>query len=165
MGTESSSTQVAPKISRRRVVAGAAWSVPAVMVAGAAPAVAASPCEVQFETTQESRKCCNGPVKNMKVVLRATDINNCVGNTQQICVTDVKLANNQPIGSVVTTGACGLEGDDLTVYLLNTQSCTVNLLVFYSIDGVPVAQPAAVKSDNISSGNTDGACCPDGICP
>lgn len=43
MGTESSSTESAPNnISRRRVVAGAAWTVPAVMVASAAPAVASS---------------------------------------------------------------------------------------------------------------------------
>lgn len=49
MGTESSSTPGAPKtISRRRVVAGAAWSVPAVMVASAAPAVAASPGPLTF---------------------------------------------------------------------------------------------------------------------
>ena len=43
MGTESSSATGAPKnISRRRVVAGAAWSVPAVVIASAAPAMAAS---------------------------------------------------------------------------------------------------------------------------
>jgi len=49
MGTESSSTTGAPKsISRRRVVAGAAWSVPAVMVASAAPAVAASKGPIEF---------------------------------------------------------------------------------------------------------------------
>jgi hypothetical protein len=49
MGTEQSSTQGAPKnISRRRVVAGAAWSVPAVMVASAAPAVAASKGPLEF---------------------------------------------------------------------------------------------------------------------
>ena len=49
MGTESSSTAGAPNnISRRRVVAGAAWSVPAVMVASAAPAVAASPGPLEF---------------------------------------------------------------------------------------------------------------------
>lgn len=49
MGTESSSTAGAPNnISRRRVVAGAAWSVPAVMVASAAPAVAASPGFLTF---------------------------------------------------------------------------------------------------------------------
>jgi hypothetical protein len=49
MGTEQSSTQGAPKnVSRRRVVAGAAWSVPAVMVASAAPAVAASPGFLSF---------------------------------------------------------------------------------------------------------------------
>lgn len=165
MGTESSSTQGAPKnISRRRVVAGAAWSVPAVMVATAAPAVAASQCVVEFVTTQDSRKCCNGPVKNMKIVFEAVDKNNCVDATAEICITDVLLANGQDRGTIVFDGQCGAIGDPLTVYLLDTDSCTVNLLVYYSIDGEDAAMPAAVQSENVPGGNVDADCCPDGDC-
>ena len=164
MGTESSSATGAPKtISRRRVVAGAAWSVPAVMVASAAPAVAASPCEVQFTVAQGSNKCCNGAVKNMKVVFQVTDVNNCVGATDQICITDVQLGNGQSRGTLVNQNPCTTDGGTITVYLLDTDSCTVNLVVTYTISG-GAPQTTEVKSDNIPSGNSDADCCPDGNC-
>lgn len=164
MGTKSPSTQAAPNnVSRRRVVAGAAWSVPAVVVASAAPAVAASPCEVEFETTQDSAKCCNGNVKNMKVVFRVTDVNNCVGATDEICITDVQLGNGQDRGTLVNTSPCTVAGGTITVYLLDTDSCTVNLIVSYTINGGDT-QTADVKSDNIPSGNSDADCCPSGNC-
>jgi hypothetical protein len=164
LGTKTQSTTDAPKnVSRRRVVAGAAWAVPAVVVASAAPAMAASPCEVKFETTQASAKCCNGRVKNMKVVFQVTDVNNCVGATDQICITDVQLGNGQDRGTLVNANPCTVAGGTITIYLLDTDSCTVNLVVSYTVDGGPT-QTAEVKSDNIPSGNSDADCCPNGDC-
>ena len=153
--------------SRRAIATGAAWAVPVIAVGAAAPLAAASvtPCVPEFVTTQGSFKCCNGgPKKNMKLVIKINDANNCLNDGQDIvCVTKVELANGQPIGQVVFGGggnsACTPVGGTFTVYLLDTSSCTVNINLTYSVNGGP-AQVAALKSDNIPSGNTTGDCEP-----
>lgn len=86
MGTEQSSTQGAPKnISRRRVVAGAAWSVPAVMVASAAPAVAASPGFLTF--TGEACKLPGNSSSNFKGYVFELNANNVSGPQPEDAVT------------------------------------------------------------------------------
>ncbi len=152
--------------SRRTIATGAAWAVPVIAVGAAAPLASASvtPCVPEFETQAGSFKCCNGPVKNMKLVIKVTDVNDCISSTSSICVTDVTLANGQDNGTVVFvpgggSSVCVVEGGTFTVYLLDTDSCTVNLLVHFSVDGGPT-QVTPVKSGNIPSGNSDGDCQP-----
>lgn len=150
--------------SRRTIATGAAWAVPVIAVGAAAPAMASSPneCFPEFTVQPGSFKCCNGRVKNMKLVVQVTDVNGCLeAGSDTICVSDVSLGNNQDIGEVVFEGSqCVTEGGTFTVFLLDTDSCTVNLLVTFSINGGD-AQVAELKSDNIPSGNSDGDCVPD----
>jgi hypothetical protein len=124
------------------------------------------PCVPTFSTAEGSFKCCDGKTtdkgkKNMKVIIHVSDANNCLDDgSAQICISDVSLANNQDIGSVVFEGSkCTTVGGDVTVYLLDVDSCTVNLLVTYSLNGAP-SKVVAIKSDNISSGNVSGDCVP-----
>jgi hypothetical protein len=157
------------RVSRRTIAKGAAWSVPVVAVGAAAPFAAASPtnCVPEFQVNPNgSFKCCNGSIKNMKLRIDLVDANNCLNPTDQVCVLDVQLANKQPIGAVVFVPgggqACVTEGSStFDVYLLNTQSCTVNLVIIYSVNGGP-SQVVALKSDNLPGGNvgdgTDGQC-------
>jgi hypothetical protein len=153
--------------SRRTIAAGAAWAVPVIAVGAAAPAMAASgECVPGFTAVEGSFKCCDGSTtvngkKNMKVVIQISDVNGCLDDgSDVICIDSVLLANRQPIGSVVFVGPkCTTVGGTVTVYLLDVQSCTVNLLVDYSVNGSSV-RTAAIKSDNISSGNAAGDCIP-----
>lgn len=151
----------ATQVSRRTVMKGAAWSVPVVVVASAAPALAAASCEIVFTATGDSRKCCNGQPKNMKLILSVAAANGCAAQGSQVCITNVRLATGGgSIGSLVyPNGQCAGVGGTITVYLLNTSNCTVNLLVDYTLGAGPV-QTAPVQSDNIPSGNTDGECLP-----
>ncbi len=57
---------VTPGLSRRRVIQGAAWSVPAVLIATAAPAAAASPEQPvgQLTITGDGRRNLEGPPIN-----------------------------------------------------------------------------------------------------
>ncbi|KAB7744827.1 hypothetical protein GA707_09650 [Nostocoides sp. F2B08] len=97
----------------------------------------------------------------MKLVIDITDTGNCVGATTEICIDNVTLGNNGTISDVVFDGdQCTTEGGSVTVYLLDVSNCTVNLLVFYSVGGVPAAAPVPLQSGNIPSGNTDAACQP-----
>jgi hypothetical protein len=86
MGTEQSSTQGASNnVSRRRVVAGAAWSVPAVMVASAAPAVAASPGFLTF--TGEACKLPGNATDTLKGYVFELNANNKTGPLPDDAVT------------------------------------------------------------------------------
>lgn len=151
----------AKQVSRRTVMKGAAWSVPVVVVATAAPALAAASCEIVFTATNDSRKCCNGQPKNMKLVLSVGAANGCAPEGSQVCITDVRLdTGGGSIGSLVyPNGQCAGVGGTITVYLLNTSNCTVNLLVDYTLGAGPV-QTSPVQSDNIPGGNTDAECEP-----
>jgi hypothetical protein len=155
------------RVSRRTIAAGAAWAVPVIAVGAAAPAMAASgECVPAFTAVEGSYKCCDGSTtikgkKNMKVVIQITDANGCLDEgSDTICIESVKLGNGQSIGSLVFVGPkCTSVGGTVTVYLLDVQSCTVNLLVDYTLNGSSV-RTAALKSDNISSGNSAGDCVP-----
>jgi hypothetical protein len=95
MGTESSSTAGAPNnISRRRVVAGAAWSVPAVVVASSAPAVAASRGPLEF--TGGACKLpgnANDIFKGYVFELIATNTTGPFPTTGVTVITDVRINN------------------------------------------------------------------------
>ncbi|WP_392542529.1 hypothetical protein [Oryzobacter telluris] len=104
----------------------------------------------------------------MKVIVQVSDPTGCINPTSSICVTDVTLGNGQDNGTLVfvpsgsapgsADGPCLTENGTFTVYLLDTDSCTVNLLVHFSIDGGPV-QITPLKSDNIPSGNANAEFC------
>lgn len=153
--------------SRRTIATGAAWAVPVIAVGASAPLAAASQnCVPDFQVDLEgSFKCCDGStvdvngLKNMKLRLRVVDVNNCLTSGDSVCVTDVALANGQPIGDIVFEGGqCTTEGGYITVYLLDVKSCTVNLLISFSV-GINTGT-VAIKSGNISSGNVAGDCQP-----
>lgn len=152
--------------SRRTIATGAAWAVPVLAVGAAAPMAAASntPCEPTFTVDLEgSFKCCDGgSKKNMKLKVKVTDTNDCLEDgSDVVCVSDVKLGNGQKIGQVVFEGGkkCVGVGGTFTVYLLDVNSCTVNLLVDFSINGGGT-QTVPLQSGNISSGNSAAACVP-----
>lgn len=166
--SQSQGIEVRP--SRRTIAKGVAWAAPVIAVGAAAPAFAASPndCVPQFSTIEGSFKCCNGNVvdvngeKNMKLVIKVTDVNGClVDGVSSVCIQDIQLANGQSRGDLVFQDGdqCTVEGGTITAYLLGTHSCTVNLEIYYTIDGGDVRM-AVLQSDNIPSGNTSGDCQP-----
>ena len=162
-------------VRRRTIAQGAAWAVPVITVGVAAPAMAASgppneECQPVLTVQPGSTKCCNGPVKNMKVFLKATDANNCgIPIDLGIALLDVLLANGQDRGTLTWGDADGNPlpgpptvylGDVFTIFLGDTDSCTVNLLVETEQYGI-----IEVKSDNEAGGNfiksdDPGACEP-----
>ena len=151
--------------SRRTIASGAAWAVPVIAVGAAAPAMAASPppCVPEFTVVpEESFKCCNTAIKNMKLVIQITDKQNCLDSDASVCIVDVTPSTpNVTIGRTVIEGdECTAENGTVTVYLLNVSNCTVNLTISYTVDGGAV-QTTALKSGNIPNGNTRGDCIPD----
>ncbi len=160
--SQSQGIEVRP--SRRTIAKGAAWAVPVIAIGAAAPAMAGSgnTCVPQFSLAPGSFKCCNTSVKNMKLVIKVTDVSGClVDGVSSVCIDDIQLANRQSRGRLVFEGGnqCTTDGNTITAYLLGTHSCTVNLVVFYSIDG-GTEQIAELQSENIPSGNTAGDCLP-----
>lgn len=119
-------------------------------------------CVPQFTVVPElSSKCCNGQIKNMKIVVSVTDPNQCVGGSESVCILDATVATpNDTIGQVVIQGdGCTTEGGEITIFLLDVSNCTVNLILTYSVGGGD-AQTVPLKSGNIPSGNSDGDCEP-----
>ena len=150
--------------SRRTIATGAAWAVPVIAVGASAPAFASSPneCVPEFTVVPElSLKCCNGQVKNMKIVVSVTDPNQCVGASESVCILDASVATpNDTIGDVVIQGSgCTTEDGEITIFLLDVSNCTVNLILTYRVGDGPT-QTVPLKSGNIPSGNTDGECEP-----
>lgn len=122
--------------------------------------MAASPneCVPTFTATGASAKCCAGNVKNMKLVITVTDPTNCLLPADGVCILDLTVDTpNDTIGSKVGLNQCVAENGEITIYLLDVSNCSVNLTVTYSINGV--TGTAALKSENIPSGNQ-----PDSVC-
>ena len=79
--------------------------------------MASSPneCVPEFTVAPGSFKCCNGPVKNMKLVVLVTDVLGCINSGDAICIQNVELANGQDISEVVFEGdQCVVEGGTFT---------------------------------------------------
>lgn len=141
-------------ISRRSIALGAAWAVPVIAVGQAAPAMAASGhCDPNLVVVpEESSKCCNGKVKNMKVTVKVTDTNGCgsAPGAEVFTILSAQLDNSGTANDIQIV--------DNTIYLLDTSNCTVNLLCTFLLNGQTYTR--AVTSNNIPSGNTDGDCTP-----
>jgi hypothetical protein len=156
--------------SRRTIATGAAWAVPVIAVGAAAPLAAASPtCVPEFTVVpEESFKCCNTAIKNMKLVVEVTDVSQCLDVDAVVCIQSVTPSTpNVTIGQTVFEplgDRCTTEGGTFTVYLLNVSNCTVNLTITFSVDG-GAAQTAQLKSGNIPNGNTIGDCIPGDLVP
>ena len=152
------------RVSRRTIAKGAAWAVPVVPLVVATPAYAQTYCTPVFTPTADSRKCCNGAIKNMKLVLRITDPNNCVATGDEVCIQ--YILPDTPGGSVATTtfvpagDNCAPVNGTITVFLQDVSNCTVNLIVGYKINNTGPTLTTFFKSDNIPSGNTEGECVP-----
>jgi hypothetical protein len=141
-------------VTRRTVAKGSVWAAPAILIAAAAPTVAASaPCTPDLTVQPGSFKCCSGgPTKTMKLVLRFTSTSACTTpSTAPLCVTNVRLANGQPIGQIVSVPQCVRVGETFTITLLGVASCSVNLLADVTVAGVP--STIEIKSDNIPGGS------------
>lgn len=141
-------------ITRRTVAKGSVWAAPAILIASAAPTVAASaPCVPDLTVQPGSYKCCSGgSTKTMKVVLVFTDVNGCgITASTPLCVTGVRLANGQPINEVLGVPVCVRLGQTFEVVLVGVQSCTVNLLVDITVGGT--ASTITIKSENIPGGS------------
>ncbi len=145
------------KPSRRTLVKGAAWSVPVVAVAGAAPAMAAS-CLPTFTLAPTSVKCCSGKVKSYKLDIIVTDTSGCVAAGASICIQSI-LPDTGGNPTVEVTefvpDNCTPEDGMITAYLYNVSNCTVNLVVGFTIDDGPI-QYAYMKADNV----TNSVACP-----
>jgi hypothetical protein len=133
--------------------------------------MAASPneCVPEFEVVpEESFKCCNTAIKNMKLVVQVNDINECLEVDSTVCILSITPSTpNVTIGQTVFEplgDRCTTEGGTFTVYLLNVSNCTVNLQITFSVDGGP-AQVTELKSGNIPNGNTAGDCIPGDLVP
>jgi len=151
--------QETQKPTRRRVVAaGAAWTVPAIVVGAPVPAVAASqpddPCGLVL--LPGSFKCCaDGPKKTMYLVLSVGTSGSCT-EVDVACILNVTLSNNQPIGFKTVndvpldgeTPVCVPVGEPFVVLLENVQSCAADLL-FTDVNG----NTKIVKSSNIPGGD------------
>jgi hypothetical protein len=150
--------------SRRTIASGAAWAVPVIAVGAAAPLASASPgCVPQFNVDpDESFKCCNGAIKNMKLRITITDLSNCVNDTTPVCIHSIlpDTGSGSVANTVPDTPIGRFEDDAFTVFLLGVSNCTVNLVVEFSIGLEGDRQFAFINSDNIPSGNVDGQCLP-----
>ena len=108
-------------ISRRTVVKGTAWAVPAVVVASAAPAMAASPCL----TASFGGNSCKQPGLGQNAdgyALRICFTNNCA-STVTITVTGVE-SKSSGVRKDISQG-------DITVTPGQTQ-CLANLVIYCS---------------------------------
>ena len=140
MGTDSSSATGAPKnISRRRVVAGAAWSVPAVMVASAAPAMAASQGPLSF--TGNACKLpgnANDIFKGYVFELTAFNATGPNPTTAVTVITNVRI-NNVPVtgfqvyqasGQTCTCGGCTPTGSTSCNTFCTPDGATQRILIY-----------------------------------
>ena len=154
--------------SRRTIATGAAWAVPVIAVGAAAPAMAASPnCVPSFTVVpEESFKCCDGAIKNMKLTHPRHGRQPLPRRpTRNVCIITVtplaRPTSPSARRSSRAAASAPTEGDIITVYLLNVSDCTVNLLIELLASTAGPHSVAALKSGNISSGNTAGDCLPD----
>ncbi len=118
-------------------------------------------CTPTFEIVPEgSFKCCNGPIKNMRLTLRVTDTQDCLNNTASVCIQSVRPSNGGTVGTTTFVGsACAVENGTIEVFLLDVSNCGVLLTVTFTI-GTGPAQTAFIRSANIPDGNADAQCLP-----
>ena len=120
-------------ISRRTVVAGTAWAVPAIVVASAAPAMAASGPVVL------SGRACKGPGNgaNSKDYYLEVILNNTSSVTKTFCFTSIVLIN-----ATITLGQCypvGANSEQTVTITINNRPDSANgsATLSYTIDGTP----------------------------
>jgi len=120
-------------ISRRTVVAGTAWALPAIVVASAAPAMAASGPVVL------SGRACKGPGNgaNTKDYYLEVILNNTSSVTKTFCFTSIVL-----IGATITLGQCypvGPNSEQTVTITINNRPDSANgsATLSYTIDGTP----------------------------
>lgn len=138
MSTSKSSQQTPGGLrpARRSVVKGAAWAVPAVMVASAAPASAASPC-LTAEFSGDSCKCPGQGRNNFEFILSVCFTNRC---STEITITVTRLVSNsgvvlEPVIRETLTIPAGEER--CTEVRTFTSTNSANFIdVFFEQDGV-----------------------------
>ena len=159
---ENQSTAVAPRrgVSRRTVVAGAAWSVPAVVVASAAPAMAATPI-----VTVGSGVACKHPgAADEKHYHFNLIVTNNGGTTTTVTITNIILdptsgQNVQfdepapfdvaahdsacmPVDSQITTNSS--QGTLIVDYDYTTESGTESFTAAIDVGSLPPCKPQGI---------------------
>jgi len=121
MQTNNNSTETPTPsgISRRTVVKGAAWAVPAIAVAGAVPAMAASQCNV-FTFGPASCKTSGEDYYILQICLTST----CPGNVFPLTVTRIATNNGRWLTETPWTGP-NSPGSTLTTAVFNGNGCVV----------------------------------------
>ncbi|SDB79860.1 hypothetical protein GA0111570_101131 [Raineyella antarctica] len=128
-------------ISRRTLAKGAAWAVPAIAIASALPATAASKCA---DFTLDSAKSCKDPGKPFGYKLYICFTNGCGGAQSNSVVQITSIVNGS--GGTLTKGP-DQTGGTLTATFTGVGSCQLLtgygtssaqfLTITYSIDGAP----------------------------
>lgn len=140
-----SKSQTTPKqgVSRRTVVKGTAWAVPAVVVATAAPAMAASPCvTADFDSTSCKQpgtgqnnfgfklKICFTNTCSAPVTITVTKIQ---GNAGSSPVTLIGQTIQVGVGERVCIPGTSVEFPGFTVYCSANSANFIN--VFFTVNG------------------------------
>lgn len=125
----------APTLSRRAIVAGAAWSTPVLLVAAAAPALAASPAGVSVSTTAPGCTFPTNPAKNRRAVL--TFVN--PGAPVAVVITGITEDGNPVTSYSPGTFTPTSAGVHITVLFTTQDANTHNrtLVVTYTVSGGP----------------------------
>lgn len=141
----STSDQHTPKrgIPRRTVVAGTAWSVPAIIVASAAPAMAAS-----GPVILTGRACMGGEANDLDYYLEVLLSNTGSGTANQFCFTQIVLLG---VTIPLNPQQCYIlgAGTEQTVTLTindQTVSGTGSATLSYTIAGAPGVTSATYTS-------------------
>ena len=124
-------TRSGSRIPRRTLVAGAAWSVPAIVVGTAAPALASSgPCTLAFSFGPNSCENDNG-VFFISICVNATQ---CAGRPSGLTVTLVSFSGTSVTGAPIYYS---FNNGTVTVSLVNGSGSgcsTVYAVPFYNIN-------------------------------
>jgi len=123
----------APAVSRRAVVAGAAWTTPVVLVAAAAPTLAASPAAVSVNTTAPGCTFPTHPAKNRRAIL--TFVN--PGAPDAVVITGITEDGTPVTGFSPSTFTPTSAGVSVTVLFTTGDANTSNrtLVVTYTVGG------------------------------
>jgi hypothetical protein len=147
-------------ISRRTVVAGTAWAVPAIVVAGAAPAMAATPI-VTIGSGTACKHPGNGDEKHYHFELIVT---NNGGSTTTVTITNIYLVPTSgqnvtfpepaPFDVAAHSSVCVVVDSDITAnssqgtlmvdYDYTTDSGTLSYLAAIDVGSLPPCQPQGV---------------------
>lgn len=146
-------------ISRRRVVQGAAWAVPAVMVASAAPALAAS----QGIITVDAKNSCKLPGQSYPMGNYGYYFTYCVNNPSDSLAMSGSVTWSNPLlpPQNFNVAAGGKQCFSGYVYSDNSANFTATATITYQLG----THPAVTDTQALSIGGFNPCCTGNAICP